>query len=107
MFPTVATEFTAAIQVHACFREGKIMSRDRGLDELSDVRIPISLHRSLDEMMAKLRSRILRDASRRALENSAKSDCILSRDDISESIHSAFREGPSEWLTDFVPFESS
>ena len=83
------------------------MSRDHDLDELSDVRIPASLLNLLSQMTSDFKMRILRQALRRAVARSANRKCVLSKDDLSESIQAAFREGPSEWLKAFAPDESS
>ena len=83
------------------------MSRDHNLDEISDVRIPRELLDLLYQMTLDFKSRILHQASRRAVAKSANRHCVLSKDDLSESIQAAFREGPSEWLKAFEPIESS
>lgn len=83
------------------------MSRDDDLDELSDVRIPGELLNVLYQMTADFQSRILHQALRRAVVRSANRQCVLGKDDLSESIQAAFRDGPSEWLKALAPDEPS
>jgi hypothetical protein len=83
------------------------MSQDRWLEEFRDVRIPMSLNSSLSEIMAALRSRIFRDAVRRAVLKAGIRNCVVSTDDLAESIQAAFQEGPSECLSALKPVELS
>lgn len=83
------------------------MSQDRWMEEFGDVRIPMSLNTSLSKMMSELRSRIFRDAVRRAYEKSGSRNCVVSTDDLAESIQAAFQAGPSECLSALKPVELS
>ena len=83
------------------------MSRDHELSELNDVRIPGELLRSLNQLTSDFQTRILRQAARRAAAKSANRPCVLGKDDLTESIQAAFREGPAEWLKALSPDELS
>lgn len=83
------------------------MSRDHDLDEISDVRLPVELLRLLSQMTSEFEARIRRQACRRAVAKSGDRHCVLSREDLAESIQAAFRDGPSEWLPALAPNEST
>lgn len=83
------------------------MSRDHDLDEISDVRLPVELLRLLSQMTSEFEARIRRQACRRAVAKSGDRHCVLSREDLLESIQAAFKDGPSEWLPAFAPNEST
>ena len=83
------------------------MSYDDDRDELDDVRIPVSLLNLLSQATSDFKARILRQALRRAVVKSGNQKCVLGKDELSESIQAAFREGPSEWLKAFAPDEST
>ena len=83
------------------------MSRDQWLEEFGDVRIPAELQKLMNEVTSNFARRLLHSAARRAVNRSTKRDCVLGKDDLSESIQTIFREGASEWLKIIEPIESS